>query len=234
MVNIKYNTKKPEDFGARLASKPVLTPSDIRQTVQDIVGHGDLYELDMYRGTAQWNILIHMKSSEWLKDIRKVRQWLSGTGVLEFSETSDSYYEVLQVAITEQPRKSEDYGRLNSIFYVYPYEFLKSGNTAIIIAGVGAIEDDVENKADMSKPLYHISGTGSGVLGVNGNSMSFTVNEELFIDTRRFYTYDENSAPADDKVSGDYEGLYLPTGDNEITITEGFDLEMYPRWGYVI
>ena len=234
MVNITYNNKTPEDVGAWLASKPVLTPSEIRQTVQDIVGHGDLYELDMYRGTAQWNILVHKKSSQWLKDIRAVRQWLSGTGILEFSETNDSYYEVLQVAITEQPRKSEDYGRVNAIFYVYPYEFLKSGNNAIIIAGTGAIEDDVKNEADMSKPLYHISGTGSGVLGVNGNSMSFTVDGELFIDTRRFYTYDGNSASADDKVSGDYEGLYLPTGESEITITEGFDLEMYPRWGFVI
>ena len=229
MVNITYNNKTPEDVGAMLANKPVLTPSEIRRTITDIPSHGDLYEYDMYRGTASFNILIHMKSNEWLKDIRAVRQWLAGSGILEFSETEDAYYEVLQVAITEEPRMSEEYGRVNAVFSVYPYEFLKSGDE------VAELTDDIlVNKADMSKPLYHISGSGSGILTVNGNAMSFTATDELYIDTRRMYSYDGDDEPADNVISGDYEGLYLQNGNNEITISEGFQLEIYPRWGYVI
>lgn len=229
MVNITYNNITPEDVGAMLANKPVLTPSEIRRTIQDIPTQGDLYELDMYRGTAQFNILTHMKSSNFLKDVRAVRQWLSGSGILEFSETEDSYYEVLQVSITEEPRLSEEYGRVNAIFYVYPYEFLKSGDEVAVLD-----DGHLENEADMSKPLYHIEGNGSGILNVNGKGMSFEVDGELWIDTRRMFTYDGNDEPADDKISGDYEGIYLLNGDNEISVTSGFDLEVYPRWGYVI
>lgn len=232
MVNITFNNKTPEDVGAWLANKPVLTPSEIRRTIQDIPTHGDLYELDMYRGTAQFNILIHMKSAEWLKAVREVRSWLSGSGTLEFSETEDAYYEVLQVSITEEPRLSEDYGRVNSIFYVYPYEFLKSGDDAIDVTDLE--EGVLTNEADTSKPLYHITGSGSGILSVNGKGLSFTVDGELWIDTRRWISYNEDDEPADNVISGDYEGLYLNKGDNEITISDGIELEIYPRWGYVI
>ena len=233
MMDIKFNNKTPSDVGGGLATMPVLTHSEIRQNVQTVPARdGDLYETDMYRAMASWQMLFHMSSDTLSSDIRAMRSWLNGEGILEIKEgssTPDSYYEVAQVQLTEDFRKSVDYGRINATFYVYPYEFLKSGDT--VIEGDGTIE----NKAEKCKPLYHIEGSGSGTLTVNDHAMTFTVDSgNLNIDTRRMITYKDNDTSAESAVSGDYKGLYFEHGDNVVSITNGFDLEITPHWGYYI
>lgn len=226
-MNIVYNNKSPEDVGCMLASKPVITHSELRRTTYAVPMRGDLLGTDMYRGNASLQILFHMKHSDYMKQIRQVRQWLQNDGILEMSDEDDAYYEVLQVVWGEDFRKSNTYGRLNTTFTVYPYEFLKSGDVAI--EGDGTIE----NVADPSMPLYKITGSGSGILTVNGKAMNYTVDGVLYIDTRRFFAYDDNGDNKSNQVSGDYEDLYFVTGDNVVSATVG-DLETYPRWGYVI
>ena len=234
MVNITYNNITPENVGAMLANKPVLTHSEIRRTVYTVPMRGDLLGTDLYRGNAIWQLLFHMSNDEYMKAIRGVRQWLSGTGILELSDTPDSYYEVLQVEHTEDFRQADDYGRLNTNFTVYPYEFLKSGDIAI------NGNDTIENEADPSMPLFEITGSGSGILSVTKNgvtkAMNYTVDGTLFIDTRKFYAYkivDGEKVNQSNQVTGDYEDLYFVTGDNTVSATEG-TLKTYPRWGYVI
>jgi phage-related protein len=226
-MNITYNNKTPEDCGCMLASKPILTHSEIRRTTYTVPMRGDLLGTDVYRGNASWQILFHMKHNNYMQQIRLVRQWLQNEGILELSDSSDSYYEVKQITWTEDFRKSEEYGRLNTMFTVYPYEFLKSGDTAI--EGDGTIE----NVADPSMPLYKITGSGSGILTVNDKAMNYTVDGVLYIDTRNFIAYDEDGNNKSNQVSGDYEDIQFIHGDNAVSATVG-DLETYPRWGYII
>ena len=120
-----------------------------------------------------------------------------------------------------------DYGRLSAEFVVYPYEFLTSGDT-----GVGA--GTIANEHDPSMPLYKIVGNGSGTLTVNNNAMTFTVAGTLYIDTRRFLAYDGSGNNKNGVLSGDYERLRFITGNNVVSITSGFTLTVYPKWGYVI
>lgn len=230
-MNITFNTYTPEDFGAWLATRPVLTHSEIKG-VQDDVPYrdGDLYE-DEYRGNAVWTMMFHLKNSELDKQKRKLRQWLSGKGTLIMSDTPDSYYEVKRVILPEDYRKSMEYGRINAQFVVYPYEFLASGNTAI--SGGGTIE----NEHDASMPLYKIVGNGSGQLVVGNGHMNFTVasaDNGLFIDTRLFMAYNNAGTNKNGNLDGEYEDIRLGHGNTNISITSGFTLTTYPRWGYEI
>lgn len=230
MLDITYNSKTPADLDAWLATMPVLTHSEIKGNEFDIPARGVLLG-EEYRGNAIWTMMFHLKNNELDKKKRKIRQWLSGTGTLVMSDTSDSFYEVLRVVQTEDFRRSEKYGRINTQFIVYPYEFLTSGNTAI--SGGGTIE----NEHDASMPLYKIEGNGSGTLTVNGYNMTFTVataDNGLFIDTRRFIAYNNAGSNKNGVLSGNYEDLRFIHGENVVSITSGFILTIYPKWGYVI
>lgn len=227
-MNITFNNKTPENVGAWLATRPELSHSKIKGGSHDLpLVDGEMYD-ETYRGDAEWEFVIHMKNDNYSKAMRKVRQWLQGEGRLVMSDTTDSYYEVKQIELTSETRKSMEYGRVKAKCTVYPYEFLTSGNTAI--SGGGTIA----NEHDVSKPLYKIMGNGDGVLTVNGATMSFSVSGTLYIDVRREFAYNGSNVGQDANISGDYRKLRLKTGNNSVSITSGFDLATYPRWGYVI
>ena len=230
-MNITYNNKTPESVGAWLATMPTITHSEIKSPNHEVPKrNGKLYGPD-YRGNAFLQMIIHMKNATYDTQVRKVRQWLAGQGILRKSTTPDSYYEVDRVTITEDYKKADDYGRLNVTFEVYPYEFLDSGNTAI--QGTSAIV----NEHDASMPLYKIVGNGSGQLSVNGGHVDFTVttaDQGLYLDTRNFRIYNNAGTNKTPNTSGDLASIRLKTGTNNITLTNGFTLTTYPRWGYII
>ena len=228
MFNVTYNSKTPANFNCWLATIPVLTPSEIVRTVQTVpMMDGDLLVGDESRSDAYWDFTIHGKRDDLTTKMRQVRQWLSGEGVLTFSDATDAYYEVKECKYTQIMKKDEKYGRVAVQMRVYPYEFLMSGDTDITSYST------IANSADTSKPLYKIVGSGSGVLTVNGHQMSYTVSGTLYIDTRRKIAYDGSGNGKDSVINGDYEGLYLKSGNNSITCTAG-TLTVKPKWGYKI
>lgn len=238
-MNITYNGDTPEDYGAWLANKPVITHSKIKRRTTDIPGHdGLLYSTEEYRGDAQIDILLHMKNSTWMKNIREVRRWISQVGILTTTETDDSFYEVVAVDLAEETRPADDYGRLKALMTIYPYEFLNSGNLAI------SNPETIQNDYDKCQPLYHIAGTGSGTLSImkdqtTAGSLSFEVpssSGHLYIDTRRMIATAmlHGITSVDSKVQGDYENFRLEHGLYSVEITSGFTLEVTPRWGYYV
>lgn len=232
-MNITYNSKTPEQVNAWLATYPVLTHSEIKGEVTEVPMHDGMLYGDSYRGDAIWSMTFHLKKTDLDKKKRKVRQWLSGEGTLVMSDTTDSFYEVKRVAITEDYRKSMTYGRIGAEFTVYPYEFLTSGNTGIAVTGTTTIA----NEHDESMPLYKITGSGSGTLTVNGQNMGFTMTAQdvnLYIDTRKARAYNEAGASKNSALDKDYDLFYLKAGNNSVSISSGFTVTVYPRWGYVI
>jgi phage-related protein len=191
---------------------------------------GELLINDVSRNNAHWQCMVHLRKNDYMARIRNIRGWLSGEGVLKISNGSnpDSFFEVLQVTHTEDIMKSSDYGRLTVDFEVYPYEFLLSGESEI------TNYQSITNPAEMSKPEYVIEGTGSGTLTVNGNDMDFDVETKLTIDTRRQIAKNNQNQDANDKINGEYEGLFLKSGANTISISNGFTLKVIPHWGYKI
>ena len=226
-MNITYKGYTPENFGAWLASLPVLTHSTKSRNTWTIPNkNGDLIETNFGRSNATWDVLIHMSNATWAKSKRAITKWLSGTGKLIMSDTTDSFYEVLDVTITEDFKKDETYGRIRAIFTVYPYEFMVSGDTGITTF-------PINNQNEESYPLYKISGNGNGILTVNNKTMNYTVSSILYIDTRRKIAYDGSNNDMNSSINGDYDNLILKSGSNTISATVG-TLTVYPKWGFNI
>jgi phage-related protein len=226
MFDIKYNNVRPSAFNAFLATIPVYTPSTksrTRQTVPKMDGEilvDDVSELDGY-----WDFTIHAKRDDLTAKERQIRRWLSGTGRLVLSNAEDAYWEVVECNFTTIMKKSEKYGRVAVKMEVYPYEFLNSGQTEI------TSYSSINNPADICKPLYKITGSGSGRLTVNGKYIDFTVDGTLYIDTRSKHTINGSGQDSDININGEYENLYLMPGSNSISCTAG-TLTVTPRWGY--
>lgn len=235
--DIKFKGVSSKAFPLIITAVPTVSHSEIRGNVYSVPGRGDLYDRSTYRGSATVTVLMALVADDSVADgvsayqepYRAVRKWLQGTGRLIISDSSDSYYEVQRVTINTDSRVILNYGNIEVAFTVYPYEFMETGDE------VAELEEGVlVNDCDPSMPLYKIEGSGSGTLTVNDKAMSFEVEDTLYIDTRKYIAYDQLNANKSSSLSGDYEDITLLSGNNEISITSGFDLSVYPRWGYVI
>lgn len=232
---ITYNNIASSAYPLTMTAPPQTTRPELITEEYTIPGrNGKLYGVDSYQGSAQITINLALVADDTFTNqvsaytvaYRQVRQWLRGTGRLIISDAPDAFYEVQKVEIITDERLILRYGNLQAVFTVYPVEFLTSGETAIA-AGT------INNPGSEAAPLYKITGTGSGVLTVNGKTMSYTAAGVLFIDTRRFIAYDGSGNNKNNQVAGDYLNLRLQPGENTVAATAG-TLAIYPRWGFDI
>ena len=232
--SITYKSISSNTYDLIVTNPPQVKHSEIRGDVYQIpYRNGELHSAKTYRGDAQIVITMALTKStvaDYVTRKRQIEHWLSGTGTLVTSDATDAYYEVKKVEITSDDRVLVNFGTIEVTFTVYPYEFLTSGNTETSATSIN-------NTYDVAMPLYKITGTANaeGVLTVNSKTMNFKIptGGTLYIDTRRKIAYGDNNTNASDKVSGDYEGLYLKSGSNTLSITNG-TLKTYPHWGYEI
>ena len=235
--DITYKEISSNKFSLIVTEPPTIIHSEVKDEAVSVPGRdGDLHFAEVTHGDAQIKVVFGLATSTTnYKDvIRQVRNWLQGNGRLVIGDATDSYYEVKKVNISNDSRVVVNVGTIEAIFTVYPYEFLNIGDVGV--SGTGKI---INLNSD-SNPLYKIKGSGNGTLSItnsNGSySMTFTSAGTLYIDTMLKSAYD-SSTPAKDKsnkVGGDYNKMKLANGENIISITSGFTLTTYPRWGTVI
>jgi len=234
---ITFKGIESNTYPLTITAPPQVTHSEIKGEIYTIPGRdGELISNDTYKGNAEIRVSFAMvakdevnTSDSYAQKLRSVKQWLTGSGKLIISDSTDSYYEVLKTTIVTDNRVILRYGIIEVAFTVYPYEFLNTGETAIT-------SFPITNNAGTSRPLYKITGTGTGTLTVNGKTMGYTVDDNLYIDTRRLIAYKiDNGAKVNrsDKISGNYVDLVLKPGSNSISATVG-TLEVTPRWGYAL
>lgn len=162
--------------------------------------------------------------SDWNNKIREIRKWLRGGGKLSLSDAADSFWKVKEVETGEFERPLKRYGVFQATFICSPFEYLKEGE----------IERNAQeisyNPYEISHPVYKIEGEGYCTLTVNGKTMKANVGQNLTIDTERMLAYREDGTLQNTQVTGDYEDLYLQEGENEISVSSGFDLKIIPNW----
>lgn len=159
--------------------------------------------------------------------IRQIQRWLNGSGWLSFSDEQNTRYKVLAIQFGDSDRITPIYGKINVAFIVEPYEYLASGFLTHDISELKY------NGYDLCKPLYIIKGNTTGTITVNG--VQFTINsvEQITIDSALMLTYTTIGGEVKNQaITGDYEDLWLPTGDVEILATIGLTVEVQPRWGW--
>ena len=234
---ITFKGTASNTYPLTITTPPQVTHPEIKGETYAIPGRdGELISNDTYKGNAEIRVSFAMvaadsvnTSNSYAQKFRAVREWLSGTGKLIIGDSTDSYYEVLKTTIVTDSRVILRYGIIEVAFTVYPYEFLNTGDTAIT-------SFPITNNAGASKPLYKITGSGTGVLTVNSKTLNYTVDGNLYIDTRRLIAYKvDNGAKVNrsDKIGGNYDDLILKPGSNTISATVG-TLEVTPRWGYAL
>lgn len=168
--------------------------------------------------------VLSQESEEWKLISSKIKQWLTGTGKLSFSDDSEYYYKVKQVKILKNTREMNNYSKLEVNFVCAPHKYVRSGLFPQTLDNV------VMNPYDDSRPIYIIQGNGNCTLLVNGNKMTANIGGNLRIDTDLLIAYREDGTLMSTSVNGDYEKLYLRNGENTIQITNGFSLSVIPNW----
>lgn len=165
------------------------------------------------------------QAQNWGERWREAKSFFLGAKTLKLSDDSSVFWKVKKVYLSDNRRNSNRIGRFSVNFVLDPYTYLESGNGLYTAAQI------TENIYELSKPDYLIEGEGVCTLTVNGNEMTANVGQNLTIDTYREVSYRTDSGANNNiAVSGDYEGLFLPTGSVEISITSGFELKIRPNW----
>lgn len=230
---ILFNGKTNIDVGVDIVNRPTIpTPVErvniiTRTNKEDVYKHTGVYE-DM-TFSIEFNFDTYDFEEVNVKDLlRAIKVWLLTyqDNKLVFSDDLDWYFKVKNVVISETAlQEIEDFGNLTVDFTVAPYQYKLAGLQPI---SCGAT---MYNEYFNSCPKYLIEGDGLCTLTINGNKLQVNVSDNCTIDTelglcvRNDGTYHNVS----NNIS-DYSDFYLKTGDNTISITNGFELKIVPNW----
>lgn len=164
------------------------------------------------------------RPEDWAGIYRGARKWLlKGEGRLQFSDDRDYFYKVLYCRIADSERTSRKIGKFTAEFTCDPYTYMMSGLQELP-PGV------IFNYGETSKPIYKITGNGDCTLTVNGKTVKATVGQNITIDTELMIAYREDGEIKNTSITGAYEDLFLLEGNNEVGISESFDLRIIPNW----
>lgn len=164
------------------------------------------------------------KPEEWEECFRKAKRWLHRRGLrkLKFSDDVEFFRLVKKINITSTERASKRLGRFTAEFTCDPFAYLENGDKFQHITG------EIYNDLNEAYPVYHIKGEGVCYLNVNNNSVKVNVGQEIIIDTRLKVAYKPDGTKQSTQIAGDYEDLKLLEGENDISITDGFELLVAP------
>lgn len=155
--------------------------------------------------------------------LETVKKWLMRSKKISFTDCEDKYFIVKKVELTDIRRKYGFIGNITVVFTCEPFSYLKCGN----------FENEnkkLYNPGIFSQPIYILRGEGVCTITVNGKSITANVAQNLTIDTERMISYREDGTLQNTVISGDYEDLYLQEGENIITVSDGFECKVIPRW----
>lgn len=227
MYDMEFNGVTAGSLGVKIAYRPDMPTPEKRIEEIEIPGRdGNLIETD---GTynditidVEMNFVIPREL--WGERFRQVKRWLSETGNLRFQDDQDFFYKVKNVVMDTTERTVREAGEFTASFLCDPYTYLTHGQT-------GATAEDVTyNGYSLAKPVYIIEGEGMCTLTVNGNKMTANVGQNLTIDTDLMIAYRTDGTPQNTEVTGEYEDLWLPPGENSVSVTDGFSLTVIPNW----
>lgn len=156
----------------------------------------------------------------------KIRKWISKSKRVKYSDKEDNFFVVKKVEISGVKRKYGFFGNITFVFTCDTFSYFESGIAEISVGKNG----ELYNIGLWSQPIYIITGEGVCTLTVNGKSITANVAQNLTVDTERMISYREDGTLQNTAISGNYEDLYLQEGENTITVSDGFECKVIPRW----
>ena len=165
--------------------------------------------------------------NNWHQIWRNVKNWLLTGGMheLKFSDDLGFYRVVKKITLDTHEREFIETAAFTANFTFSPYEYAVEGKQLYT-----AEQCAINPYSAFSCPNYYITGEGMCTLTVNGNTMTANVGQNLTINTLLQLAYRTDGTAQNTDVTGNYEDLYLLPGQNQISITDGFDLLIQPNW----
>lgn len=227
--DVEYNGIRGSALKIYARERPAIPAAKLRMEEIVIPGRdGTLYTTDGGYESTEIRIAFNYigKVEQWAERWRKAQKWLSArNGILRFSDDSGYFFRISHVELDEAERTTARIGNFEAVFVT------KDG-LHYLDMGLREYEpDEIRwNPYEVSHPLYRIMGEGNCILAVNGKKMMVNVGQNITIDTERMLSYREDGTLQNTCVSGNYEDLYLISGENAVRISEGFELKIIPNW----
>lgn len=227
MYSIEYNGKTNQEYGVAVTNRPnIPTPKPTGDFVNVAGRDGSLYVWDGTYDDITISVSMNYVRAEkyWQNTYRTVKNWIKGSGTLKMSDDPNWFYKVKQAVINSSNRRKKIGNDIVAEFTCDPFQYLDGGQYPLTLS------EALINPFHVAHPVYYISGTGDFILSVNNNEVSGNVNGIVTIDTELLLAYNQDSENVNNELTGDYEGLYLIEGTNDITITDGLNLTVQPNW----
>lgn len=228
-IDIQFNNVLGSTLGIYMKEKPSLPAAQEKVEQVSISGRDGnlLIRKGVYESTpipVEFNYI--GPEDKWGERWRNAKQWLSAMDTeLKFTDDPDVFYKISHVIISENRKHGNRIGNFSCSFITKDgLSYLESGRVLYDIT------EALVNPGIVSKPVYMITGEGMCTLTVNGKSLTANVSVDLSIDTEKMIAYRSDGTSQNTAVSGDYEDLFLQEGENVISITDGFECKVVPRW----
>lgn len=214
--------------GIVVTKRPDFPSPEINYNVYDIPGRdGQLYEdLGTYND-IEIEIECNYISNPnlWHSRWREIKKWLlKKHDFLSLSDDNEYCYRIKKIELGTNEREVIVSGSFIITFTLEGYVYLKSGQIEYLYSTV------LFNSYEKTMPKYIITGEGNCTLTVNGTECTCNVGQNLIIDTYLRLSYREDGTLQNTSINADYEDLLLLEGNNDISITNDFDLKIVPNW----
>lgn len=149
--------------------------------------------------------------------------FLSGSKKLQLSDDRFWFYRIKHVSLSENKVQFVGVAGFKATFTLHPYRFRYDCEDLVQ-------PTELYNQYLTTYPIYHIDGNGTCALNVNGNKMTINVTGSVIIDTEREVAYSNNGKLMNAQVSGNYKRMCLSEGENKVSVTKGFTVQIVPMW----
>lgn len=227
MYEVIYKGIKGTSLGVYAVRRPDMPAPTYAREIIEIPGRDGIMvgskRLEPIEVPIELNFM--SKSADtWGDSWRKAKNWLKGSGRLEFSDDQDWFLKAYFVNIEDSEREGRRKGMFTAVFTCDPYTYLKTGDREYQLAEVAY------NPYELAHPTYILRGYSEGtVLTVNGFEVTLAVDGTLILDTDLMQAYDADGNLLNTSVIGDYADLYLKEGQNELSVSSG-GLTVIPNW----
>ena len=228
---IIFNNKSSADCRIQVAHPPGYAYPERDYTITHIPGrNGDIIQDNgCYKNVERtYEVSFDVPNEDFATYANAVSAWLhSTTGYARLEDSYEPNY--YRMATYQESNIFENLynqaGTATIVFECKPQRFLKTGDNTITIKNSLTIVNPTGFEA---YPLFKVTGT-SGVLTVNGNSITFSsIDDFVMLDCELQDAYKEN-INKNSTISGTFP--VLKTGSNTISWTGDISsVTMKPRW----
>lgn len=228
---IIFNNKSSADCRIQVAHPPGYAYPERDYTITHIPGrNGDIIQDNgCYKNVERtYEVSFDVPNEDFATYANAVSAWLhSTTGYARLEDSYEPNY--YRMATYQESNIFENLynqaGTATIVFECKPQRFLKTGDNIITIQNSLTIMNPTGFEA---YPLFKVTGT-SGVLTVNGNSITFSsIDDYVILDCELQDAYKEN-INKNSTISGTFP--VLKTGSNTISWTGDISsVTMKPRW----